>query len=190
MIRVVLLGALLVAPLALAGCDSKPPAAAGPPPPPVTVARPIQKTITEWDEYTGRFAAVETVEVRARVSGFIDSIHFKDGQIVKQGDLLFTIDQRPYKLAVEQAEADRRTRARQARDRDPRRRTRRRRLLRTQAVTGREFDTRKSTQRDAAAGGRLLGRRAQARPAQSRMDRGARADRRAGSPTGASMPAI
>ena len=75
-------------------------------PPPVTVARPLQKTITEWDEYTGRFAAVATVEVRARVSGFIDSIHFKDGQIVKQGDLLFVIDPRPYRLAVEQAKAD------------------------------------------------------------------------------------
>src|SRR6185295_15043900 len=82
-----------------------PPAAAAPPPP-VTVARALQKTITEWDEYTGRFTAVSTVEVRARVSGFIDAIHFKDGQIVKQGDLLFTIDQRPYKLAVEQAQAD------------------------------------------------------------------------------------
>ena len=70
------------------------------------MARPLQKTITEWDEYTGRFAAVATVEVRARVSGFIDSIHFKDGQIVKQGDLLFVIDPRPYTLAVEQAKAD------------------------------------------------------------------------------------
>ena len=106
MMRVIVFGALLVAPLALTGCDSKPPEAAGPPPPPVTVARPLQKKITEWDEYTGRFMAVETVEVRARVSGFIDSIHFKDGQIVKQGDLLFVIDPRPYQLAVEQAKAD------------------------------------------------------------------------------------
>ena len=70
------------------------------------VARPLQKNITEWDEYTGRFTAVETVEVRARVSGFIDSVHFKEGQIVKQGDLLFVIDPRPYQLAVEQAKAD------------------------------------------------------------------------------------
>src|SRR5882724_11115208 len=105
MIRVLITGALLTTSLALAGCDSKPPAAAGAPPP-VTVARPIQKTITEWDEYTGRFAAVSTVEVRARVSGFIDSIHFKDGDVVKQGDLLFIIDPRPYRIAVEQAKAD------------------------------------------------------------------------------------
>ena len=76
------------------------------PPPPVTVARPLERTITEWDEYTGRFTAVETVEVRARVSGFIDSIHFKEGQVVKQGDLLFVIDPRPYTFAVEQAKAD------------------------------------------------------------------------------------
>jgi multidrug efflux system membrane fusion protein len=149
MIRVAKLGALLITALALTGCDSKPPAAASAPPP-VTVARPIQKTITEWDEYTGRFAAVSTVEVRARVSGFIDSIHFKDGQIVKQGDLLFTIDQRPYKLAVEQAEADlERGRAKlELATLDVQRATP---LVQTQVVTGREFDTRKSTQRDAAA---------------------------------------
>ena len=87
----------------LAGCDNKPVAGAAPPPPPVTVSKAIQKPITEWDEYTGRFVPIATVEVRARVSGFIDSIHFKDGQIVKKDDLLFVIDQRPYQIAVEQA---------------------------------------------------------------------------------------
>jgi multidrug efflux pump subunit AcrA (membrane-fusion protein) len=70
----------------LAGCDNKPSSNASPPPS-VTVSKPLQKEITEWDEYTGRFEALATVEVRARVSGFIDSIHFRDGQIVKQGDL-------------------------------------------------------------------------------------------------------
>ena len=92
----------------LAACDSKPAsnATAPPPPPPVTVSQPLQKSITEWDEYTGRFTAVETVEIRARVSGFIESIHFQDGQIVKQGDLLFVIDPRPYRIAVEQAKSD------------------------------------------------------------------------------------
>src|SRR5881398_531875 len=106
MTRVFLLGALVLLAHALASCDSRPGAGAAPPPPPVTVARPLQKSITEWDEYTGRFEAVETVEVRARVSGFIDSIKFNEGQMVKQGDLLFVIDQRPYKIAVEQAKAD------------------------------------------------------------------------------------
>src|ERR1041385_2993381 len=90
----------------LAGCDNKPTAGAAPPPPPVTVSKPIQKQITEWDEYPGRFVPVATVEVRARVSGFIESIHFKDGQIVKKGDLLFIIDPRPYRLAVDQAKAE------------------------------------------------------------------------------------
>src|SRR3954468_15850772 len=90
----------------LAGCDNKPAAGPAPPPPPVTVSKPVQKKITEWDEYTGRFEALATVEVRARVSGFIQSLHFKDGQTVKQGDLLFIIDQRPFQIAVEQAKAD------------------------------------------------------------------------------------
>ena len=63
----------------LAGCDNKPVAGGAPPPPPVTVSKPLQKSITEWDEYTGRFEALATVEVRARVSGFIESIHFRDG---------------------------------------------------------------------------------------------------------------
>src|SRR5271170_1881223 len=91
----------------LAACDSKPPgSAAAPPPPPVTVSQPVQKMITEWDEYTGRFTPLETVEIRARVSGFIDSVHFQEGQIVKKDDLLFVIDQRPYQIAVEQANAD------------------------------------------------------------------------------------
>jgi len=70
------------------------------------VAEPVAKRITNWDEYSGRFTAVESVDVRPRVSGFIESIHFKDGQQVNVGDLLFTIDQQPYKIAVELAEAD------------------------------------------------------------------------------------
>lgn len=77
-----------------------------PPPPQVTVAEPAAKRITDWDEYSGRFVAVETVDVRPRVTGFIESIHFRDGQMVNAGDLLFTIDQQPYKIAVELAQAD------------------------------------------------------------------------------------
>jgi len=150
MIRVLLLYAGILAIQLLTGCDNKPAASSGPGLPAVTVSRPVQQKITEWDEYTGRFVAVKTVEIRARVSGFIDSIHFKDGQIVKQGDLLFIIDPRPYRLAVEQATADRdRTRAKLAIARsDVERATP---LLRSQSVTEREFDTRKSTQEDASA---------------------------------------
>lgn len=80
--------------------------AQGPPAIPVTVAKPLAKRITQWDEYSGRFQAAETVEVRPRVSGFIEHIHFKDGQIVKVGDLLFTIDQRSFKIAVDTAKAE------------------------------------------------------------------------------------
>jgi multidrug efflux pump subunit AcrA (membrane-fusion protein) len=82
MARAFLLLSVFITASLLVGCDNKPPATAAPPAPSVTVARPVQKLITEWDEYTGRFAAVETVEVRARVSGFIDSIHFNEGQMV------------------------------------------------------------------------------------------------------------
>ncbi len=80
--------------------------AQGPPAPSVSVAQPVAKRITIWDEYSGRFEAVQTVEVRPRVSGFVDKIHFKDGQIVQVGDPLFTIDPRPFEIAAESARAD------------------------------------------------------------------------------------
>jgi RND family efflux transporter MFP subunit len=76
-----------------------------PPLPSVTVAKPVVKDITEWDDFIGRFQAVDEVEVRARVSGYLDKVHFTDGTLVKAGDPLFTIDQRPYRAALEQAEA-------------------------------------------------------------------------------------
>ena len=76
-----------------------------PPPPTVTVAKPVKRTIIDQDEYVGRFVPVDAVEVRARVSGYLDKIHFHDGQIVKQGDLLFTIDRRPFQNTLDQARA-------------------------------------------------------------------------------------
>ena len=150
MIRAILLSSLMLAATALSGCDNKPAAKAAPPPPSVTTAQPVHKTITEWDEFTGRFTAVETVEVRARVSGFIDSVHFKEGQIVKAGELLFVIDPRPYRNAVEQAKADvERARARlEIASLDLQRAAP---LVRNQTLTEREFDTRRSNERDAAA---------------------------------------
>lgn len=77
-----------------------------PPAPPVQVSAPLAQRVANWDEFTGRFEASEQVEVRARVSGFLDAVHFKDGDIVKKGDLLFTIDPRPYRLAVDAARAE------------------------------------------------------------------------------------
>ncbi|MEA2781763.1 MAG: hypothetical protein QOK29_3307, partial [Rhodospirillaceae bacterium] len=72
---------------------------------PVTVSAPLRKEITEWDEFTGQFAAVDYVEIRARVSGYLTEIHFEDGQIVKKGDLLFVIDPRPYEAILASARA-------------------------------------------------------------------------------------
>jgi RND family efflux transporter MFP subunit len=90
----------------VAGCGDSAQKQAAPPPPPVTIAKPVKRTVSDFDEYVGRFVAVNSVEVRARVSGYLESIHFKDGQAVKQGDLLFTIDKRPFQNAVDQARAN------------------------------------------------------------------------------------
>ena len=91
--------------VALASCGESQKQQAAPPPPAVTVAPPAKRTVTDYDEYVGRFLAVNSVEVRARVSGYLDAVHFKDGQLVKDGDLLFTIDKRPFQNAVAQARA-------------------------------------------------------------------------------------
>ena len=91
--------------LALAGCDEKAQSQVGaPPPPPVTVAQPVKRTVTDWDEFTGRFEAIQEVQVRARVGGFVNSVEFKDGAIVRAGDLLYIIDPRPFEAVVLQAE--------------------------------------------------------------------------------------
>jgi RND family efflux transporter MFP subunit len=99
----------LAVPLAIAtlvaGCGERQ-QQGGPPPPAVTVAKPVKRTVFDYDEYVGRFTAINSVEVRARVSGYLEGLHFKDGQIVKQGDLLFTIDKRPFKNTLDQARAN------------------------------------------------------------------------------------
>ena len=88
--------------VALSGCGDKPaPQAAAPLP--VTVAQPVKRTVTDWDEFTGRFEAVEEVQVRARVGGFVTSVEFKDGAFVSTGDLLYVIDPRPFEAVAEQA---------------------------------------------------------------------------------------
>jgi RND family efflux transporter MFP subunit len=102
------LAAVLPIVLALAGCGQggQPPQGGAPPPPTVTVAPPVQRTIVDWDEYVGRFVAVDAVEVRSRLSGYLSAIHFTDGQVVKKGDLLFTIDRRPFQIVLEQMRAN------------------------------------------------------------------------------------
>ncbi len=83
--------------------------AQAPPAPPVTVSAPLQREVTEWLEYTGQFAPMELVEIRARVSGYLTELRFKDGQLVNKGDLLLTIDPRPFEIELQQAEAQRDT---------------------------------------------------------------------------------
>jgi len=82
-----------------------PTAAADAPPPPVTVSPPVQRELVEWDEFTGQFWAKDSVDIRARVSGYLTEIHFTDGQFVKQGDLLFVIDPRPYEAVLTATQA-------------------------------------------------------------------------------------
>src|SRR3981081_3405569 len=90
--------------LTLSGCGDKPPPQAAAAPPPVTVAQPTKRTVTDWDEFTGRFEAVEEVQVRARVGGFVTSVEFRDGAFVNTGDLLYVIDSRPFEAVAEQAD--------------------------------------------------------------------------------------
>src|SRR5215212_4594552 len=97
--------ALLIFGVALTACGEGAPQQAAPPPPAVTVAKPTKQQVVDYDEYVGRFIAVDSVEIRARVSGYLDKVHFKDGQIVKQGDPLFTIDRRPLEATLAQVRA-------------------------------------------------------------------------------------
>ncbi len=93
--------------LLLAGCSAGGEDKAGPPPaPPVTVAAPLVQEVLDWDEYVGRFEAIQSVEVKPRVSGYLVGTHFSDGQYVREGQLLFTIDARPAQAELDQARAE------------------------------------------------------------------------------------
>lgn len=96
---------LILAALMFSGCNRKNEFAA-PPPVTVTVSKPVQKAVTDYAEYTGTVEAVESVEVRARVEGYLESIRFKPGARVKQGDLLFVIDPRPFQAKLDEAKAE------------------------------------------------------------------------------------
>ena len=117
---------------------------AGPPAgAPVSVAQVVQKAVTEWDEFSGRVQAVERVEIRPRVTGAIDSIHFDEGQMVKKGQLLFVIDPRPYQATLAQAEASvTAAKARMALAKTEAERSRR--LIGEKAIAQRELDERES----------------------------------------------
>lgn len=150
--RTVALAALPVA--ALAGLAltrlGGPTEAAAMPPPQVTVAAPLQRSIVEYDEYTGRFEASRTVEVRPRVPGQLQSINFRDGDIVRQGQLLFVIDPRPFAAALAEAQArtaSARTAAALARSEL----ARAERLIDDQAVSAEEVDNLRAAVRSADA---------------------------------------
>jgi multidrug efflux system membrane fusion protein len=81
-------------------------APSAPPPVPVSVAKVLEQSVTEWDEFSGRVRAIDRVEIRPQISGLITEVHFSDGQLVKKGDLLFTIDPRPFQAALTHAQAD------------------------------------------------------------------------------------
>ncbi|UGQ48250.1 efflux RND transporter periplasmic adaptor subunit [Massilia endophytica] len=154
-----LVAALAVAGLAavtLAGCDSakgkaaEAPAAGGPP---ISAATVIEKGVVETQEFSGRLEAIDRVEIRARVSGFITAVNFKPGSEVKKGDVLFVIDQRPYAAEAARAEAA----AHSARARADLARlelTRAERLLADKAIAQREFDERASAQKELDANAR------------------------------------
>jgi len=130
--------------VALSGCGDKPPQQAAPAAPPVTVAQPVKRTVTDWDEFTGRFEAVEEVQVRARVGGFVTSVEFRDGAFVHAGDLLYVIDARPFEAVAEQADgqlSDARAKAELAKRELDRALT----LNQTQAVSDSIVDQRRQT---------------------------------------------
>jgi len=126
----------------LAGCGSQAAEkAGGPPPADVNVAPVLQKDVRQWDEFTGRIAAVETVELRPRVSGYIDRVAYQEGQEVKKGDLLFVIDQRPYQAQLAQAQAQlerARSDAKLAQSQDARAQA----LIAAKAISREDFDSR------------------------------------------------
>ncbi|WP_137043870.1 efflux RND transporter periplasmic adaptor subunit [Pseudolabrys sp. FHR47] len=134
----------------LASCGESPKQAGGPPPPQVTVASPVKRQVVDYDEYVGRFAAVNSVEIRARVSGYLDAVHFKDGQLVKDGDLLFTIDRRSFENAAAQARANVST-AKSNLDFTEADYTRGQQLVKEKTITDQTFEQRAQSFRNARA---------------------------------------
>src|SRR5690625_249445 len=141
----------LLAAAVLAACSSQAaPGDAAPPPPQVSVAPVLERAVVPWDEYTGRVVAAETVEMRARVSGYIDRVAFTEGDEVQKGDLLFVIDQRPYQAALAQAQArlaQARSEAQLAASQDARASE----LLEVSAISREDYEARRAASAQSAA---------------------------------------
>jgi membrane fusion protein, multidrug efflux system len=121
-----------------------------PPPPAVSVVQPVAREVVEWDEYIGRLESPQTVEIRARVSGYLDKIHFKEGKEVKKGDLLFTIDRRPYQAEYDHAEAEHERAVTQV-ELAKNDFERAKRLIATKAISEEDYDTKSKTYTSAQA---------------------------------------
>ena len=133
----------------LTGCEKHTPAK--PSPPTVSVIQPVAREVVEWDEYIGRLESPETVEIRARVSGYLEKVHFAEGKEVKKGDLLFTIDPRPYQAEYDRAEAEYQ-RAQSQADLAKNDSERAKRLIANKAISEEDFDTKTKTYSAALAG--------------------------------------
>jgi multidrug efflux system membrane fusion protein len=148
------LSASIVIALSVAGCGSQAATPSGPPAAEVSVAPVVSRNVRQWDDFTGRISAVETVDLRPRVSGYIDRVAYQEGQEVSKGDLLFVIDQRPYlaELAQAQAALERaRSEARLAQTQNARAQT----LIEAKVISREEFESRHaaSAQSDASVRG-------------------------------------
>src|SRR2546425_8050219 len=135
--------------LLVAGCGKHASKTASPPPV-VSVVQPIAREVVEWDDYIGRLESPETVELRARVSGYLDKVHFKEGKEIKKGDLLFTIDPRPYQADYDHADAEHQRATNQTalakNDFE-----RAKRLIATKAISEEDYDTKAKTYATAEA---------------------------------------
>jgi membrane fusion protein, multidrug efflux system len=159
------LAASILIAMAVAACGSQAATNAMPPPPSVSVATVLTKNVHEWDEFTGRVSAVETVELRPRVSGYVERVAFHEGQEVHKGDLLFVIDQRRYQATLDQAQAAlarARSEAHLAQTQDIRAQS----LVEAQAISKEEFETRRA----ATAQGNAAVRAAEAAVAAAQLD--------------------
>ncbi|MCL1636034.1 efflux RND transporter periplasmic adaptor subunit [Luteimonas sp. SX5] len=145
------LSAVIAAAIAACSSQAAPGEGAAPPAPEVSVATVLSKPVRQWDDFTGRVSAVETVELRPRVSGYVERVAYKEGQEVKKGDLLFVIDQRRYRAELARAQANlerARSEARLAQTQDARAAT----LLEAKAISREEFDSRKAATAQGNAG--------------------------------------